>query len=74
MPVCRARQLVVLAYPVYDTRKSLVMGLYGSRDHLGFQHQGVVRCGVEGELEPQRKGRRDGRLCRGHLLDGGQEC
>ena len=37
MCVCRARQLVVLAYPVYGTRESYVMGLYGSRDHLGFQ-------------------------------------
>ena len=42
MRVCRARQLAVLAYPVYGTRESQVMGLYGSRDHLGFQQMSMV--------------------------------
>ena len=36
--ICRGRQLTVLACPVYGTRQSYVMGLYGSRDHLGFHH------------------------------------
>ena len=36
--VCRACQLVVLAYSVYGIQGSYVMGLYGSRDHLWFQH------------------------------------
>ena len=58
--VCRAIQLVVLAYPVYSTRESWVMGLYGSRDHLGCQHSAwrcydggaTVWCGAAAVAQP----------------------
>ena len=47
---CRGRQPIVLACPAYSTRESHVMGLYGSRDHLRFQHTLDMNWGALLEL------------------------